>query len=234
MVTVRLIGRLGNQMFQYAMLYSYCKRNNYELSFKREWAGKDLFKNLNYGLPYIQQNRFFEDRIHEYNPNFFNNTDNIELIGFFQSEKYFENYRNDLQNFFHTEKIITDDNCCYIHLRGGDYRQISWALSKEWYYNAISYVKENYNIHNFKIITDDNQFAKEYFPEYENISKDMNHDYLILNSCKYSIISCSTFSWWACWLNDDNITIAPNYWTNNNKSNIFNPKDIKSKKFIYI
>ena len=86
----------------------------------------------------------------------------------------------------------------------------------------------------FKIVTDDIELSKSYFPNLEIISEDVITDFKLLRSCKYSIISPSTFSWWARWLSSG-ITIAPNNWLNyNNPDKGFYPVDIKSNKFIYI
>jgi hypothetical protein len=133
-----------------------------------------------------------------------------------------------------------DNDICLIHLRGGDNRteqislQLKWLLPKEYYEKAIDKILTYNNNLIFKVVTDDPELSNQYFPNFEIISKNVVDDFKLLRSCKYSIISPSTFSWWARWLSEG-ITIAPNNWLNyNNPNKGFYPVDIKSKKFIYI
>ena len=113
------LGRLGNQMFEYAALrgiaayhgYNWCIPpfnrtgiENYSLHecFKLESVGKQnlCFKD-NY--QYVQERQFHFD--HEM---FINCPDNISLHGFFQSEKYFHHIEDEIRKeyTFHDEHLI--------------------------------------------------------------------------------------------------------------------------------
>ena len=88
---------------------------------------------------------------------------------------------------------------------------------------------------NFLIITDDIETCNKMFPDIESISNDMITDFKLLYYAIYSIISNSTFSWWAACLSNKSIVIAPNHWLNHNKPERgFYPVDIKSLKFKYV
>jgi hypothetical protein len=72
----------------------------------------------------------------------------------------------------------------------------------------------------FLIISDDVILAKSYMPfEINAIHIDIGFDFYVVNQAKWVIISNSTFSWWAAWLNDKaKKIIAPKYFNSHNLS----------------
>jgi len=180
-----------------------------------------------------------------YNPNLFNIPDFTTLYGFFQTEKYFNGNEDKVRSWFkvnddiNIDDIINKypiDNHCFIHIRGNDYKlSESWFLPKRYYLDAMDKIRSIKNDISFVIVTDDIISSKELFPELDIISNDVITDFKILYSSKYCIASSSSFSWWATWLSDKIISIAPNNWLNHNTpENGFFPKDIKTNKFIYL
>lgn len=155
--------------------------------------------------------------------------------GYFHSEAYFgsirglvkkrlqirKKYKGDFWvkygEFFKQNKVIA------IHCRLGDY--LNWGnedlggkdltLPQSYYRNALSKVRD---IEDFKIIivTDDPQNIKDRFdfiPEKLIVSEDEIIDFQILQNAHQVIISNSSFSWWAAYLNNKSATIyAPEYW----------------------
>ena len=246
MLSVELLGRLGNQLFQYATLVSVAKRNNLSFGFNTEWLGKDIFKNIDYGYNFNNINPKFcinEGNNNGYNPNVFNAIEYIRLVGYFQSEKYFSDIKEDLKHYFHVDSIDTEynyDDYCYIHFRGGDYVSHNYIPSFEWYMEAIGKMISIKPDIKFVVITDDIELASKYFNGFQILTNDMKTDYTYMRYSKYKIISASTFSWWGAYfsLDDDAIVIAPDRWLNHNyiasSEEIFNPLDIKTEKFIYI
>lgn len=71
----------------------------------------------------------------------------------------------------------------------------------------------------FYVFSDDINCVKEIFKDYEdfyfieNLNLDVE-ELLLMSKCKHNIIANSTFSWWAAWLNQNEIkeVFAPKKW----------------------
>ena len=89
----------------------------------------------------------------------------------------------------------------------------------------------------FLIITDDPEFASAFMPfPIPCYHDEIGFDFFVINKSKWSIISNSTFGWWASWLNDSaNLILAPKYWASHNNSNgYWSVGESYSKKFSYV
>ena len=110
-----------------------------------------------------------------------------------------------------TIKKYPIDKYCFIHVRGTDYiNSQEWFLPKKYYLEAMGEVKKINKDIMFVVITDDIESANNVLPELDIISNDMMVDFNLLYLSRYAIISNSTFSWWAAWLSNKDISIAPN------------------------
>jgi len=244
MIEINLMGRRGNQMFQYAVTRTVAERKGYNFHINPTrifpWESKDLF-NCSMGKKDgdIKQ-IFYDTNQQEFNPAIYNVEDFTLLWGYFQSEKYFDHAK--VRQWFRPVIQITPpfpyDDYCYVHFRGTDYNVFPWNLYQlpiSYYENAMAKILEiNPNL-KFVFVTDDRQEAKKRFPNVEVISGTGATDFVLLTSAKYLIICNSTFSWWAAWLNENNIVIAPQGWHHYNSNRaVFSPADIKGERFIYI
>lgn len=170
------------------------------------------------------------------------------MVGFYQTDKYIQNIRDDVKSWLVLRPELKDKSknilnkyptseYCYIHFRGGDYKQIDkYYLPIQYYIDSAKKISDINKDIKYVVITDDCEEAKKFFPNYDVISNSMEIDFYLLYSSKYTIIPNSSFSWWASWLNDDNIiTIAPERWFNYNKGEgDFDPPYVKSSRFTYI
>lgn len=161
--------------------------------------------------------------------------DNTYIDGWFQNEKYFVQYREELLKEFTYNVTIPDDlnqlieqkDVVSLHVRRGDYvtnrdaRRVLGFVGKNYYQKAIEYISKQLIDPFFLIFTNDTEWVSE------NICKDIkclivseNYNFsdieelILMSKCKHNIIANSTFSWWAAWLNvnSDKIVIAPNRW----------------------
>ena len=243
MIRAKLNGRLGNQLFQYAICRIVAEKNGYEYSIPKEWQGQNLFE-CSLGVDCEQEENLntFKEGENKFNPEVFDVKDNTILDGFWQSDKYLYGYEEKIKEWFKPKKINSiniEDDTCVIHLRMKDRYNRDLKLPKEYFDIAKRIVKSKVDQSiKFLIVTDSPEMAKSYFKDDEITNNNMEADFFTIYQAKHKIISASTFSWWASWLNatKDSLIIAPNRWfnyNNINKKNFF-PVDIKTDKFEYI
>ena len=108
-------GAIGNQLFQYATLYSIAKLNGYQVKIPNteehfEEGTKRIqhyflncFKNLSAGILNEKDLASIEHKAHWgypalFNPELLKIPDNTDLEGYFQSYKFFEHFKIDLIN----------------------------------------------------------------------------------------------------------------------------------------
>lgn len=157
--------------------------------------------------------------------------------GYWQTEKYFWDCKDTIrQDFsFRNEEALSrhaqyeevlNSNSVSIHIRRGDYvknpkyRKRLYVCKLEYYKNAMKYLSERFENLTFYIASDDHEWVKNNFEISKHIklieSKNALEDLYIMSKCKHNIISNSSFSWWAAWLNsnENKRVLAPNIWFN--------------------
>jgi hypothetical protein len=229
-------GRLGNQLFQYAVCKSIAIKNGYEYHIPRDFLGvSQLRLKCDLGVERRLTNTTFYQNSENIHHDIFDIPDNTLISGFFQSEFYFKDVKEIIIKDFNleydenSENILNKfdvNNYCYVHIRGGDYKEIDWLLPKKYYDEAKNVIlNKNPNI-KFLIITDDIEYCKQIFPEEEYITNDVFTDFYILSKSKYMIMSNSSFSWWTTYLNTNQVLIVgPKRWFNYNKLDRFGDSD---------
>lgn len=286
MVAVELIGGLGNQMFQFATARALALSRNekllldqhlfadYELhsyglnhfnidsvflekektifeplSFTRKAKAILLQKNI-YHL-YTEKDLTYNEKLFEFSHK------NIFLKGYFQSEKYFIQFENQLRKDFEIKsplkkettnllKIIEAENSVSLHIRRGDYvsnpsaNAVHGTCDLNYYHRAIEIINEKIENPIFFIFSDDIDWAKEnlklenttYFVDFNDASTNYE-DLKLMSTCKHNIIANSSFSWWGAWLNSNKskTVIAPLRWF---KTDIHNSKDIIPESWMKI
>lgn len=232
-----LFGLFGNQMFQYATLYSIAKTKKYDFGVPYQNIGEIQFKN--FFLPncflnltakdssfYSPKYKAIEKKFN-YNPGIFGILDDTDICGYFQSEKYFLNYRQDILKEFEfkscikqkAEEIrsITKNDLISLHIRLGDYvkqQQNHPVCDISYYEEALNQVPDDCLV---CIFSDDvpqameifkNLKRKTFYPE----TNDKFVDMCLMSMCNYHIIANSSFSWWGAWLGNSKKVIAPSKW----------------------
>jgi hypothetical protein len=164
----------------------------------------------------------------------------VYLKGYFQSYKYYignENYIKDIFSFpddaldsVNVKIMLTikNANSISIHIRRGDYvqdkvtQEFHGNCSFEYYLNAITLLTSNTSDFKLFFFSDDCDWVKEQFKDLacskifidHNKNEDSWKDMFLMSCCKHNIISNSSFSWWAAWLNknSEKRVIAPKKW----------------------
>jgi hypothetical protein len=259
----------GNQLFQIANAYAYSKEFGKELKLSRTWKGKT--KNRpSYWDTYLKHPKIVSaltsDKIKfnkVYNEPYFSyskvplSIKNIMLRGYFQSEKYFIKYEDEIRelfapptelNAFAIQKIkelsFNEVPLVAVHIRRGDYVKIKKhnILDLKYYEEAKAYIEEKLALRpRYIYFTDDILWVKINFNIQEGdtiLSSKSYTDYqefAIMQKCDHFIIANSTFSWWAAWLSKtakiSKIVVAPFQWFNfTNYDSKESWKDIYSEK----
>ncbi len=232
-------GRLGNQMFQYALLKSISLRNNYVFAIPKQnhqliecfdikckvydLENEKIINGLS-KLNVVSESSFlFDSKILDIK-------DNCDIIGNFQTEKYFSMYRKEILNDFSFKQDIKEkclsmlekmkkDNkqLVSLHIRRGDYvnlQNFHPLCTLEYYKNCI----ERFQNAKFAIFSDDIEWCKSKFSFIDDVvyseSDNPYVDLCLMSMCDHNIIANSSYSWWAAWLNSNphKIVYAPKNW----------------------
>lgn len=256
MIICKMIGGLGNQMFQWAFARSLSLRYNRNLLLftgdydKQEGLTKrefqlDLFKNLKYNatskvsdLPLgeilVVTDNFDYASLEPHLPH---EPDHIMcLVGYWQSEKYFKDHKMDIlldfgpsQKEIQELKPLIEPDSISIHIRRTDYlnlQEIHPVQPISYFSSGIEAIGDYNKLYVFSDEVDwcktNLKFDRMVFMEGRSNIEDMR----LMSFCKHNIISNSSFSWWAAWLNQNATkkVVAPRKW--------FGPKATASSRDI--
>ena len=224
-------------MFQIAAAVSLAKENNSKAVFNLEshhlpLQGRkvnnyvdNIFRKVEFS-PSIETQFIYKEPKHSYNKIPFK--ENMAIVGYFQSEKYFlqseglirDMFSPSVDTFEYIKKKygnILKSNPTSIHIRRGDYlkfQNIHPSCTKEYYQNAISALDSG---ETFLVFSDDPEWCRENFNQKRFVIVENELDYIdmfLMAECKNNIIANSSFSWWAAWLNSNKNKriIAPSVW----------------------
>jgi hypothetical protein len=256
MIIVNIQGGLCNQLFQWACGFNLSKTQEvfFDPSFfanqfvnttvtRREYL---LDKILNVNIPLLNNQvyqRFKEKPIEIISDNFhykdfnFKADKNYILNGYWQSEKYFGQSKNDIKNNFNWPEIknFNFEHSCSIHARRGDYittQHVHPLQTIDYYKKAIEILNPKGNIF---IFSDDINWCKSNLSFENCIFMENNtniQDLKYMSLCKDNIIANSSFSWWAAFLNQNKNKkiICPKNWFSDHT----NDSDIKNPNWIQI
>jgi hypothetical protein len=226
-------GRLGNQMFQYALLLGVQNKLKYDIVLDENIRNTQLLQcfNINDCHFYNENdisilNKFEEIQFH-FDEKVFITEDFTDFKGYFQTEKYFEHCKDKVRENFTFKPEIQQKadnwiepykqyNLVSLHVRRTDYiNQPNYhtLCTLDYYKSAISLFTNA----KFMVFSDDIEWCKENL-QLENstfVSTDSDYvDLCLMSMCNHHIIANSSFSWWGAWLNKnkDKKVVAPNQW----------------------
>ena len=226
------MGRLCNQMFQYAALRGLSSKIGAEICIPYYQNAVDdgignmlrteLFDSfnlkvktglLNNGHAPVVHERFFhfDQELFDHCP------DHISLQGYFQTEKYFKHIEHQIRAEYtfvddilepSIEMIRSIDNPIALHIRRGDYvinSENHFNLPLEYYEAALKHFNDDRNV---IVFSDDSKWCHEQplFSDDRFIISDNDDnrvDLCLMSLCKDFIIANSTYSWWGAWLSSN-------------------------------
>ncbi len=212
-------GRFGNQLWQIASTIGIATKMGVGYCFPK-WQYQRYFRN---NLPPFIGDSY--ETFYELN-SYYNDLDlpknrDWDLVGYFQSYKYFEHCKKLIKDYFSPLGTWEQEDFVSVHVRRGDYlnlTRIHPVLPLDYYKEAIRLFPGR----DFVIFSDDIDWCKENFiggKYFYSVGHSEESDFFDMMYCKDNIIANSSFSWWAAWLNPnpDKIVVAPKVWVNGEK-----------------
>lgn len=232
-----LVGGLGNQLFILFNIIALSKKYNkkfyiqYDKNYQQNYLNQHdtlrkrfseykIFKNIKEAEINSENFIQYDEPEFKYNDIILEKNLNYKLNGYFQSYKYFWEYKDDIKNylFINSEKINSIKNylkffekdTLAIHMRLGDYEKlqnIHAIPSIEYYKKALSC----YNLNKYQIIlfSDDFKLAndklKEINIDYIKANEFYENDedqFLLMSLCNVKICANSSFSLMSCYFNE--------------------------------
>ncbi|MGI2883125.1 alpha-1,2-fucosyltransferase [Vibrio furnissii] len=164
------------------------------------------------------------------------------LDGYWQNPRYFSQIKSELvQDFLpkaplsapalawktHIEQSSTPVS---LHVRRGDYvdnahtNSVHGTCGLDYYRAAVNKVLETVENPTFYVFSDDIEWCKQNLGSlgqlvYIDDTQSAIDDLMLMSFCQHHIIANSTFSWWAAWLGDTGLTIAPKQWFSDENRN---------------
>ena len=182
--------------------------------------------------------RRVKERPFGFDEKYLNASDNTYLVGYWQSERFFEGLRNTLLNQFTVVAGLSDSSqrlidrmqsapSIALHIRRGDYvnntatARIYEQLSLEYYQASFhSFAARHDRVQAF-VFSNDLPWCHEHLrlssPTHfvdHTCQHSAHEDLIMMSHAACNVIANSTFSWWAAYLNnrDDRTTFAPARW----------------------
>lgn len=181
MVSSRLIGRLGNSMFQIAMSIGYARKYGYkwaaqERPHNNESAIHRVFPNLpktnetgkifqEHPAKVCQQHRTHYDLCHFDYHDIPDMGANVYFVGFWQSYKYFEHCNDEIKELFKLPHVEGYEDYVSIHVRRGDYVQHAGSfppITEKYLYDAMGMLTAKTDCKKFIFFSDDIQWCKDF------------------------------------------------------------------------
>lgn len=210
MLTVRLVGGLGNQLFQYA--YGRVLMQKHDVQFMNHCGqygiSVDRF-NTKIQINNILEGPARSEKGLTYDPSELVVKDPSVLYGYWQCENYFLSIESEIRREFTlreplsfgaqkaAEKILGCPNSVAVHIRRGDY--LTWAASShgalplDYYLRAEKIFSEKLQDLGFFVFTDDPAWASNSFRfphPVTTIHTTPNEDLILMSKCKHAIIRC--------------------------------------------
>ncbi len=211
--------------------------------YPKRWLLQKAFRP--FGRAVVYPDNYIKEPSFEFWSKFEEVSSDCYLHGFWQSEKYFLRYAEDIRvaftfpcfsdvnNLELFQKISDQPHSVSVHVRRGDYLlEDGFVVCSHSYYDrAFRLLEERFGRLHYFFFSDEPEWVKKNFKMSNmtvvsgNSGYDAYRDMHLMSLCRHHIIANSSFSWWGAWLGrTGGITIAPGEWFA--RSNGLNAKDI--------
>ncbi len=215
---VYIMGGLGNQMFQYAAGYAVAKALGETLELNTTFYEQNKSRQYELGvfpISHLVTNNVAEP-IYEKQHSYQEIAKSGMMVGYWQSEKYFDFVEDEIRQEFKLPRSNIVDDWVAVTVRRGDYLalpNVFAQLGEEYYGEAI----KAFPNHKFVVFSDDPQWCKRNLAWADHVMpcSAPGQDLALISSFKNHIIANSSFGWWGAWLANGNKVIAPKRWFTN-------------------
>lgn len=224
MVGTRFFGRMGNVLFQSANMIALALRYNQEFSVPNRttnpfWNPLYLQHLVHPDWKQGVEDILINEHKHSWQPIEWKDEwkdKQVVLNGYWQSEKYFSEYRSEILYLFGFP-YEKKEGLVSVHVRRGDYLTLPEKhppVPKEWY----EMVMKKFVGYKFKFFSDDIKWCRETFGDRNDVEFSSNSDevsdLIDASHCEHNISSASTFSWWISYLNrnENKAVYVPKLW----------------------
>ena len=241
MITVKLLGGLGNQLFQWAYASALSSRG-YEVRLNKDSLVENTHRE--YSLGFLGSQPFGDadnPRLSEgsmrFDEQYLNPPIPATMFGYWQTEKYFKPIEKFVRHKINTglwpEKttlvgkafasaysVIYRSISIAVHVRRQDYvglQSFHGMPSVDYYKAAVKQIQCQILPSKVFVFSDDREWCLENLPREWNVVDGTNkyEDLKLMSSCKHAVLANSSFSWWGAWLGDNQagrIVVAPKQW----------------------
>ena len=255
---INLNGGLGNQLFGWALAYSLSRTMGLQVGLNVKNLHQRGFELTNFNIPDISnitfstisnhsriraslrrrfvklrsRDEFFESGF-GFDQRVFESREKTTFNGYFQSWKYFHQYREEIVHqlqapknpsakYLDFVKSLSEKKWIAIHVRRGDYvkfKNYHGLASSEYYTMSLDLVSHAIGDIDIVVFSDDISEAKKIVPnatQYiceEDISSPVEN-LILMSKATHFIGANSSFSWWAAYIGDqkEKINIFPRPW----------------------
>lgn len=224
------MGRCGNFMMEAMATFSYAKKHGFGFSVPiqttSEYHSPIYLRHLTHPEYNGLTGTLILEQQFEYSEIPFSEQwrgNNITLQGYYQDERYYSEYRNEILEAFGLPWKLKQGKVS-VHVRRGDYIELASKhpyYGKDWYERAMALFPDAV----FEFYSDDLNWCIENFGEREDCEfykGDILDDLVAISQCQHHINSSSTFSWVSAWLgrNEDKVIVTPEKWFNDGWCNL--------------
>lgn len=213
-----LQGGLGNQMFQYAAGLGVAERLKEPLFINNRFYDQHKHRQYELGVFPISSTITTDvtEPIEEKDFKFQEISQSGTMVGYWQSEKYFQHISDKIRDEFKLPKHDIDSDMVAVSVRRGDYLALGDVfhnLDEEYYSDA----REVFPDATFVVFSDDPDWCEQNLEWADLVVKGNPAivDLALLASFKNHIIANSSFAWWGAWLADGDTVVAPRDWFTN-------------------
>lgn len=234
MNVVKIMGGLGNQLFQYALSRHLAQFDSiaYDITYYQTEENKKgiAYPHRDFLLPCFEVGDLtitYADmdgrpRINQWEYDMNAQYKNCWFWGDWQRASYFSDVDVDIRL---KDEYITDEmrqiaeemsqcNSVSVHVRRTDYAVYDWILEPAYYERAFKRIRQRINDPKFYIFSDDPDWCRDHLPDGKIVHMKELEDFWLMSQCKHQIIANSTYSFWAAYLNKnpDKVVVYPQNW----------------------